>query len=740
MRLIETSKLEIRETVLTGESADVKKDTRRVVLSTRKAQPSRCQGNAFMGTLVARGTGLGVVVRTGINTEVGKIGNALNESSNLEFQSKSVLKEKLSFLTKILVILAIVLCLVVLVIGLIRGEDLTVMTRLSISLAVSVIPEGLVAVLTLAVALAIRRLAQVGILARRMNAVEGLGSITVIASDKTGTLTEGAMQLVDSWPSDVQKEILETCIICNNASLTADGRAIGDATEVALLQGAAKFGVKTVGRRLLEIPFDSERKMMSILFDPFQDGRFQQHLGLYCKGAAESVLTKCTSAMMDGKLIPLTSDEEYLRQIAEIENNWSGMGQRVLAVAYRKKFPESIQRIFREGLIPKEDEALDQLYSSLEKDLVFLGLVALIDPPRLGVTDSVRLCERAGIKVCMITGDHLRTATSIASRIGIYDQSIPSKSRAISGHDLDLLTEEGIASLHPFPSVFARVSPQNKLSIVRALQLRKDKVIMTGDGINDAPAIRQAEVGIAMGRSGTQITKDAAALILLDDNFSSIVRALGEGRRMYRIVTIFLLYLLSCNSAEIWTVLGAVILGWHPPLSAMNILWANAIADIPPSMCLCLEVFEEGALMSDSPVAVQKQIMSAQTWAMITFNGLLLSILTLLVYGLNVNAGEEQRRSEAFFILIGLQLLLAPLCRSPSQSFFKISPFGNPKLYLSVLFSFGLLLAGLYVPFLCEFLDLVPVGPSVWVKFLLSLMCMFTANELFKWILRKLKT
>ncbi|PJF18870.1 hypothetical protein PSACC_01281 [Paramicrosporidium saccamoebae] len=727
LRLVQCSRLEIKETILTGENDGVSKSIRPIREPTRRLQLVRCEGNAFMGTMVTRGTAIGVVVRTGAATEIGRIGAALNENTETK---PSPLQRKMGILGKCLVLAAVVLCALVFTIGLIQGIDIPSMTRLAISLAVSVIPEGLVAILTVGMALSVRRLTRRGVLVRQMNAIETLGCTSVVAADKTGTLTEGKMRLEELWILGEDTTLaMNTCILCNNASLQGHG----EPTEVALLEGVSSRGSQTEEvqarwKRLIEIPFDSERRMMSVLVT---EGDKSDELTLYCKGAAESVLEKCQKILVNGEVQRL--DRVHLAVIEEKEDSFSDRGLRVLALAMKSTvdlsgFPDAFDA---------DSEDLS-LFSFMENEMVFVGLVGLYDPPREDVAESVAQCQRAGIKVCMITGDHLKTATAIATQLGIYNQGRPELSRVLNGHDLDLLSVEVIAALRPFPSVFARVSPSNKLSIVQALQRRNETVVMTGDGVNDAPAIRQANVGVAMGRGGTQITRDAAAVILLNDDFTSILHAIAEGRQMYRNVTLFIVYLLSCNSAEIWTVLGAMIAGWDAPFSPMNILWANVIADIPPSLCLGLERDPIEDLMTDVPKVIAPRVVGSATWLLIAINGATLSALTLAMYGtLPPEMSLIERRSEAFVVLIGLQLIMALISRSIRKSLFRAGILGNLHLLAAVIFSFALLIAGLYIPFLADLLDLRPVSGNCWIKFGVAVVVMVIVNEFFKMLIRR---
>lgn len=783
LRLIRTSRLEVQESILTGEPISVPKHAKAITGSSRKLPIPRCRGNTFMGTMVTRGTAVGVVVRTGAHTEIGMIGAALSQEEGTIFvtgRNLSHLRDRLARLSKVLILTAIILCLIVALLGVWRGEEPVAMVRLAISLAVSVIPEGLVAILTAAIALAIHRLAKQNALARRMNVVEALGAVSVAAADKTGTLTEGRMRLELLWVPSVNRQdganaqvmteaqALAAAAICNNATM----EGVGEPTDSALIRGAIVRGWSPEGviKRILEIPFDSERRMMSVVVRAGSDDDNDGTMAVYSKGAAEVIIPKCTHYLVDcpkgqAKGEEMELDEAILRSISLAVDKYADAGLRVIALARRTGgLPvDLIDRATTAAAATEENtsEAFDQCALDLEQGMTFLGLACLLDPPREGVATSVALCQQAGLSVIMITGDHLKTATAIARQVGIFDPNSPERARSIHGRDLDLLTVETLASLRPFPSVFARVSPQHKLMIVQALQRRGESVAMTGDGVNDAPAIREAHVGVAMGRSGAEITREAASLLLLDDNFSVLVGAIAQGRQMFRNIRLFLIYLLSCNSAEIWTVLGALLFSGHSPFTPLNILWANIIADVPPSMCLALEEEPLAVLMRERPAEVVAQVLGYETWILIGVNGFILAGYTLLGF-LNISFGlrsfefvtkagpqflpllphtkaatDVQRRSEAFLILVGLQMVLALFSRSATLSTFSMGFLGNVWLLLAVCLSLALLVAGLYVPWLATALELAPVGPHAWTRFAIGIFVLFLANELTKLILRR---
>lgn len=505
--------------------------------------------------------------------------------------------------------------------------------------------------------------------------------------------------------------------------------------------------------RLIEIPFDSDRKMMSVVLKADATDQMLSLEGLYnkdrpiayvlAKGAPEVLYAKC-KFYLDGSTVTGMT-EEFSAKVAQEVDNMSGTGLRVLSLALKPIYEQDLlDRIHAFEQDPEAEP--DTLYKDIEADLVLVGIIGLLDPPRPGVSKSIQECFNAGIKVCMITGDHLRTAISIAKELGIYCPNDPQRCRAMRGDDLDVLSDEAIASMNPFPVVFARVSPQNKLSIVKALQSRGEIVIMTGDGVNDAPAISKADVGIAMGQSGTEISKDAADVILLDDNFYTILRAVHGGRLIYSNILKFLVYLLACNSAEIWTVLIAALVNVPVPLSAINILWANIIADVPPSMSLGMEPAEEGLLLQ-KPRNIKRGVLSSRNWLLILLEGIILSGCTLTMYLWNfyhrtkpVSSLNDpvllELRSEAFFMLTGLQLVLALFSRSTKASVFTTGILGNKYLLAAVALSFGLLLMGHYTPGLNTVLELQPIDGTTWTYFAGASIILFIGTEVIKFFLR----
>ncbi|KAJ3060934.1 P-type ATPase [Podochytrium sp. JEL0797] len=822
LRLCEVSQLDIIEAILTGESVGTEKSVRTIRKRTRKLPLSECKGSAFMTTVVCRGRGKGIVVRTGEDTEIGRISKAITSTKNEE----TPIQKKLHSLGKWLVFLSVFLCVLVIVIGICYKHPPLEMLKVGISLAVSVIPEGLVAVVTVTMALAVGRMAKRNAIVRKLPSVETLGSVTHICSDKTGTLTEGKMGASGLWTADnslfvfthprggkdghvdvaqrvplavalsdidahagsndaVLKENSTPCsksivdspchlvtasmvsALCSNATIERDPenqhefKSTGDPTEVALVAASQIAGFSksyfedSMGlEKLGEYAFDSDRKIMSVVYGQQLQGvpgrvQFDSEIAfVLVKGAPEGVLHRCKSylppvldeaeeigvARGNGMFVKFLSEfpaepltEEYVNYISARSEAMAGKGLRVLALAVRKVARSDALRIIGSK---KQSEA--------ESDLTFVGLIGLIDPPKAGVKESIEKCKRAGIKVIMITGDHVTTAAAIAEQLGIVDAT---NNRCMKGPELDLLSEEAVADLRPFPVVFARVSPDNKLKIVKALQSRLYAVAMTGDGVNDAPAIKKADVGVAMGIGGTEITKQAADIVLADDNFATIIEAVQEGRQVFDNIKKFIVYLLSCNSAEIILFLACAIINIDLPFTTMQILWANIIADIPPAMSLGVEPAEKNIL--DRPPRIPNQgVLNLTTSLVIVFQGLVQSMATLAIYMLSRNGvipGAEtlsEQQSLAFATLTSMQLFQVFLSRSVELSVFVTGVVGNPWMIGAFLFSWACLLMGLYVPGLAHWLELEPVY-SGWEAVLVAVLIQIVLSELMKVVVRE---
>ncbi|CAJ0882113.1 15854_t:CDS:10, partial [Entrophospora sp. SA101] len=737
LRIVESSNLELIESILTGESVPTSKNIKKIMTKTRNLPLGDCKGNAFMSTIVAKGRGKGLVVRTGDETEIGKISAAITSVPRM----RTPIQKKLSKLGIWLVNNAY------------RRET------------VSVVPEGLVAVTTVTMAIGVIRMAARCAIVRTLPAVETLGSVTVICSDKTGTLTEGKMGPCELWTADnsIYSFTEPTSLDPNKAQKGGFSKSYWENNHNFL--------------KVHEKPFDSERKLMSVVYkinkdssssSPSQKKEENKNKFLVlAKGAPEELLRKCTHYMAeikssnnnnaeifdaiseDNYSSPLT--EEFVDLISDQSSRMASKGLRVLGLALKSintftvnnneneddkiiTEKENVNMEDDKNNIPINDGDNDNIESESntstsnhhlegkdeENNLIFIGLIGLIDPPKKAVKESIRICKLAGIKVIMITGDHIATATAIATDI-----------------ELDLLSDEAISELNPFPTVFARVSPDNKLKIVKALQNLKNIVAMTGDGVNDAPAIKAADVGVAMGLSGTEITKQAADIILSNDDFSTIVAAVEEGRRVFDNILKFIVYLLSCNSAEIIIMLICAVINLDLPFTTIMILWANIIADIPPAISLGVEPVEKD-IMKRKPRNPNAGVLDLYATTILITQSFVMALLSFGVFIIALSPIEHielaDARSLAFATLTSMQLIQGFFSRTLYESVFKTGFFTNKWMIVSVVGSFIALLLGIYVPGLREWLDLTPVPAFGWAKIAICVIIQLIISELGKFI------
>lgn len=723
LRLTLASRLEIEESALTGESVPVAKQTG-VVKGGRGGEqiPLGDRTNlAFMGTLVTGGTGRGIVTSIGMDTELGMIAHLMNEAETLE----TPLQRRLEQMGKLLVVVAILLTFVVVLAGVWHGHELFTMFLAGVSLAVAAIPEGLPAIVTIALALGVQRMIRRNAIVRKLPSVETLGCASVICSDKTGTLTQNKMTVTRLWQSDKFYEVtgsgydpageiklggkpvsigqdegllqlFRVAERCNNAQLMSDQdgekrgifsgkreaalRIVGDPTEGALLVLAAKAtGRQRTGKRLLpagkridELPFDSDRKMMSVIEETAEGKRT-----LLTKGAAEAILARSSQIVWEGKVIPLT--QRLRQQIAAQTEEMAGQALRVLAFAFR----------------PLERVQNGAPALGMESNLIFVGLAGMIDPPRVEVKHAIGLCRQAGIKTVMITGDHKITAEAIASQIGILRPG----GEVLEGQELNRMSDQQLAEEAERVSVYARVSPEHKLRIVRALQGRGHVVAMTGDGVNDAPAVKTADIGIAMGITGTDVTKEASDLVLRDDNFATIVSAIEEGRNIYDNIRKFIRYLLASNVGEILVMFFAMMIGLPLPLVPIQILWVNLVTDGLPAMALGVDPAEDDT-MYQRPRRRNENIFSRGLGWKIISRGFLIGLMTLGAFWLTLREDPDNlvhAQTVAFVTLVMAQLIHVFDCRS-EHSVFHRNPFENMYLVWAVLSSLLLVLAVIYWP------------------------------------------
>lgn len=752
-RLLESINLRTQEAALTGESEPVDKNT--AVLKGEHLPLGDQRNMVYMGTVVTYGRGLAVIVETGMNTELGRIAEMIQTVE----REPTPLQRRLEQLGRGLAVAALAIVTVVFVLGLLRGEDLRLMFLTAISMAVAAVPEGLPAVVTIALALGAQRMLKRQALIRKLPAVETLGSVTVICSDKTGTLTENRMTVTvldvlgetQSFDALLSKGVpvldaelaateqphvrslgllVKAATLCNDALLERtqdDGDyyyAIGDPTEGALIVAAAQLGMlkpdlDTRWPRVAEVPFTSERKRMTTIHRvnvspdqtdaPWRDAPFVA----FGKGAVDGLLDVTSQVWAGDQAVPLT--DEMRRRILNANDALAQKGQRVLGVVFR---PLST-------LLENVDE------DELECDMTFVGLIGMIDPPRPEVKDAVQTCRTAGIRTVMITGDHPLTARQIAREIGISTDG-----QALTGQHLARMSVEDLENLVEEVPVYARVSPEHKLKIVQALQNKGHIVAMTGDGVNDAPALKKADIGVAMGITGTDVSKEAADMVLLDDNFATIVAAVREGRVIYDNIRKFIKYTLTSNSGEIWVMLLAPFLGMPLPLLPLQILWINLMTDGLPGLALMVEPAERDT-MRRPPFHPKENIFGRGMGRHMLWVGLLMGLVSL---GIGLWAWRSARpdwQTLVFTTLTLSQMGHALAVRSSRDSLFKIGLLSNKALLGAVLLTFVLQMAVVYVPTLQELFKTVALPPADLLISLALSTVVFCGVELEKWLLRR---
>ncbi|MBI4154306.1 cation-translocating P-type ATPase [Candidatus Woesearchaeota archaeon] len=668
-RLLECSGLETQEASLTGESTPVSKEVS--VLAEKVILPER-KNLVYAGTSVTKGKAVALVVMTAMGTEVGKIAGMLQAIK----PEPTHLQKKLGSLGRLLGVMAVLVGALVFVLGLLKGGSMSVLLLTAIAIAVAAIPEGLPAVITIALALGVQRMAKRNALVRRLPSVETLGSTTVICTDKTGTLTQNKMEVQKVYADlqemsigavDSKNILFDIAVLCNNAT-----ESFGDPTEVALLELAKKRNVQKKGLdeefpRLDEVAFSSELKYMAT------QHKVKGRKVWYVKGAVDVLVDKCVGVLAEGKvkrMAPKLRDE-----ILGANERMASNALRVLAFAYGN---------------------LDQL--------VFVGLVGMMDPPRDEVKDAIQRCKDAGIKVVMITGDHLITARAVASLIGL-------EGKAVSGKDLEeMRLEEEVENI----GIYARVNPEHKLRIVDALKKKGHVVAMTGDGVNDAPALKKADIGIAMGITGTEVAKEASAMVLADDHFATIVRAVEEGRGIYDNIKKFVLFLITSNITEVMVLLSAAILGLPLPLLAIHILWVNLITDGLPALALGVDPISED-VMRLKPRIPKARILNKLDVFRVTLLSAFITLLIVTMFKQNLVFGLVAAQSMVFTALVILELFVAFLVRIP----YRLRLFSNAYLWFSVLGSFALQLLVLYTP-LAKVFKVAPLTGLQWVYILVA--------------------
>ena len=697
LRLTDAINLRIEEASLTGESVPVEKITS---LLTEEDLPLGDRENlAFSTSLVSYGRGKGVVVETGMNTEVGNIATILDSTEN----AQTPLQKKLDGLGKILGTAALVICFIMFIIGTINGKEPMHMFLSAVSLAVAAIPEGLPAIATIVLAIGVQRMVTRHAIVKRLPCVETLGSTTVVCSDKTGTLTQNKMtveklylnnEILDvenlGTISDDIKLLITASILCNDSKIgTEDGKlkVTGDPTETALIDLGLKFSlnkneIEKSEIRIDELPFDSERKLMSTV-NKYNDGTYR----IFTKGAVDELLKRCDRIFINGKIREI--DEQDVENILEANNSMAKNALRVLGMAYK--------------------DSDSEVNENLESGLIYIGMVGMIDPPRPEVKSAIDRCRTAGIKTVMITGDHKITAIAIAKALGILED----ESEATTGPEVEKMTQEELEAHVKHYSVYARVSPEHKVRIVKAWQKYGDIVAMTGDGVNDAPALKTADIGAAMGIVGTDVSKEAADIILTDDNFATIVAAVEEGRRIYDNILKAIQFLLSSNIGEIITLFFATLVNWHEPLIPIHILWVNLITDSLPALALSFDPAEDN-IMRRKPIPANIGIFTKGRIFRVGYQGLMIGTLTLLAYRIGIHEDPSNvviGQTMAFAVLSLSQLVHVFNIRSKTQSIFKTGILSNMYLVYAVLISFVMMIGVLFIPFLQKIFKVVTLSP-----------------------------
>ena len=710
IRLFEAVNLKAQESALTGESVPVEKDAN--IIDKEDIGIGDRINMMFSSSLITYGRGKGIVVETAMNTEVGKIADMINSTSDIQ----TPLQVKLDKLGKTLGIAALIICAIIFAVGLMYGKEPIHMFMTAVSLAVAAIPEGLPAVSTIVLAIGVQRMVKKNAIVKKLPAVETLGSATVICSDKTGTLTQNKMtverifynnklvgvlsELVEKEDTDLEK-LVYASMLCNDTQISADNKLTGDPTETALIDLGFKldFDPSIYERmpRIAEIPFDSDRKLMTTVHEV--NGKYI----VYTKGAVDELLKRCNGYLYNAEI--KTDLDKYKVNINEQNENMAKSALRVLAMAYKEL----------------DYKPTDEEVKELENDLIYIGMVGMIDPPRLEAKEAVEKCKSAGIKPVMITGDHKITAIAIAKSLGILEN----ENEAISGAELEKMTDEELVQNVRKYSVYARVSPEHKVRIVRAWQVNGEVVAMTGDGVNDAPALKKADIGCAMGIVGTDVAKEAADVILTDDNFATVVSAVEEGRRIYDNILKAIQFLLSSNVGEIITLFVAILITpllakWFgianisnlEPLLPIHILWINLVTDSLPALALAVDPAAKD-IMNRKPIKSSKGIFTKGMTRRIIYQGIMIGAITLIAFSIglstpNVTEIEKIRigQTMAFCVLALSELVHVYNIRDNKKSIFATGIFNNKVLILATIVSATLMFVILFVPALREIFEL----------------------------------
>lgn len=742
LRIIEAVNLKVQEASLTGESVPVEKNIE--AISDEKVGIGDRTNMLFASSLITYGRGKGIVVETGMNTEVGKIASIINDTNETE----TPLQEKLNKLGKTLGIGALIICAVIFVIGLLYGKNPLDMFMTAVSLAVAAIPEGLAAVSTIVLAIGVQRMVKKHAIVKKLPAVETLGSATVICSDKTGTLTQNKMtvqkifynnKLVDIPEVNLEEEdaVLEKLVyvsmLCNDTKIGTDKQLTGDPTETALINMGFKLDFQPAiyeqMPRIKEIPFDSDRKLMTTV------NKIGEKFVVCTKGGVDELLNRCTKYILNGEI--KTDLDDYKNQIKENNEKMAKDALRVLAMGYKEL----------------DHEPTDEEMKDIENNLIYIGMVGMIDPPREEVKLAVQKCKTAGIKTVMITGDHKITAVAIAKALGILEK----EDEAITGAELEEMSDEELTKNIRKYSVYARVSPEHKVRIVKAWQANGEIVAMTGDGVNDAPALKTADIGCAMGIVGTDVAKEAADVILTDDNFATIVSAVEEGRRIYDNILKAIQFLLSSNVGEIIVLFVAILItpllskifgiDIHliEPLLPIHILWINLVTDSLPALALAVDPAEKD-IMKRKPIKPKKGVFTKGMIWRVVYQGVMIGIITLVAFVIGLGTKnvpviegltEQEVRVEigqtmAFVVLALSELVHVFNIRNNKESIFKTKIFNNGKLILAILVSAILMFVILLIPGLRTIFSIPVLPMSNIVEIVILVLLPMVIVEIFK--------
>lgn len=692
-RILESHNLKIEESSLTGETEPSLKNAD--IICQKDIPLGDMKNMAFMASITVNGHGKAIVTETGMNTKVGQIANMIIEDEAPE----TPLQKKLGEVGKILGLACLVICIVIFVMGLIKHIEPVEMFMTSVGLAVAAIPEGLPAIVTIMLSIGVTKMAKKNSIIRKLPAVETLGSSSVICSDKTGTLTQNKMKVVDI-KSKNKKFIIELASLCTDCEISVENgeeNVTGEPTEKAIVEECLKIGsikneLEKSMPRVNEIPFDSTRKMMTTIH------KMGNKYRIITKGAPDVLLQKCTNEILDVN----ETNNQYNIKVqtlgsTKIQNDNRQMAQkalRVIAVAYKDI-----------DILPNKIDT-----SNIENNLTFIGLIGMIDPPREGVKDAVETCKKAGVRTVMITGDHLETAKAIAKDLGILNLN----DKAITGQELDKMTQSQLEKTIKEYSVFARVTPEHKVRIVKAWQRNGAVVAMTGDGVNDSPALKNADIGIAMGKNGTDVAKNAADIILTDDNFVTIVEAVKQGRNIYDNIKKAIHFLIATNIGEIVTIFMGLVLGLKSPLLAIQLLWINLVTDSLPAIALGLEKPEKD-IMNRKPVNSKKGIFADGLWNKIIVEGVMIGILTLVAFSIgNKYYGLEVGRTMAFLAIGFLELIHSFNIKS-EKSIFESGVFENKYLVGSFLLGIFIQAIVVIIPMFANIFEVVPLNMIQWI-------------------------